>query len=190
MSLPGRIQRLYSTVVGAGTLQERDPRLNLALLSGTTAYFLIFSLIPALTAFVLFLSLTNDPASIRSSLASGMSGMPAAEINFVTSLADYVLKIEADRRTLGALAALILATWGMTGMASALVNSIELYTAREHRGGIWRSYWIEARVTLLLLFAIAATVAAIALFARGEALFSAGSQALSAVSANGTDLRL
>lgn len=102
-----RLRRLVETVIGLGNIRERDPRLNLALLSGTTAYFLIFSLIPTITAFVLLLSIVDDPASIKSTITAAISGLPSAEADFVASLVDYVLQIEIEKRTLGAVAALM-----------------------------------------------------------------------------------
>lgn len=172
MSVGARLRRLGETVIGSRTIRERDPRLNLALLSGTTAYFLIFSLIPTITAFVLFLSIVDDPASIKSTITAGISSLPSAKAEFIASLVDYVLQIETERRPLGAVVAMLLAIWGMTGMASALINSIELYTAARHDGSMWRSYWKEFRVAMLLLAAIAGSVAAVVLIDQAELLIA------------------
>jgi membrane protein len=153
------------------TSNVTDARPGLALLSGTIAYFLMFSLVPALTAFILLYSVAVSPAAIQSAMASFVGGLPPSAAQLLIGLVNNILQSSTGDRYLGGLVSLIFALWGVLGGAGALLQSIELYTAAVLPTGFIRQKWRAFLVAIHLFVAVTATSAAIILMARATSIF-------------------
>ncbi|MBR0551190.1 YihY/virulence factor BrkB family protein [Stakelama marina] len=154
---------------------RKDARAGLALLSGTIAYFLMFAIVPAMTAFVLLYSVALTPQALKALLTSFVSGLPLSEAQLLQGLLNNILASTGSQRYLGGLVALLLALWGVLGGAGALVQSIGLYTAAP-AVGLVRRYWRSFVVALHLFVAVSATAAAITLMAGVGSFFPALAQ--------------
>lgn len=153
---------------GAGPV---DPRAGLGLLSGTIAYFLMFALVPALTALVLLYSVALSPQTIQAIMASFVRGLPPSETQLITGLLNNILNSSPGQRYLGGLVSLLLALWGVLGGAGALVQSIGMYTSAAPAPEFLRQKWRAFLVALHLFVAVTATAAAVALMAGVKSFF-------------------
>lgn len=143
-------------------LQSPDPRAGIALLSGTIAYFLMFTIVPAATAFILLYSITLSPQTIQSYAQSLTASLPGTESQVLTGLIANISASSAGQRNLGGLVALVLALWGLLGGAGTLVQSVGMYSGLPATNFIrqkWRALVVAIHLFLAILVAVAAIVA-------------------------------
>lgn len=142
---------------------------NLSIVAAGVAFYGLFAIFPAITAFVTLYGLITDPAEVEQQLATLRGVMPEDAFGIVQQQMHSVVSQATGSLSLGLLLSLALAVWSATKGTNAIFTALNIaYGEHEERGFLSLNLWSLAFTVggivfvIVALFAIAAVPAALA----------------------------
>ncbi len=134
---------------------------NVGLIAAGTAFYAFASIVPVLAAVVLSYGLFADQQTVVRNIEGLFGSLPQDAARLITDQLLTVVRTEGDKKGFGLVIALVLALYGGTKAASAIVTALNIAYEEKETRGIVKLYLLYFAVVLgavLLIFgAIAAT---------------------------------
>jgi membrane protein len=145
---------------------DRD---NLSIVAVGVAFYALFAIFPAITAFVTLYGLITDPAEVERQLAPLRDLMPGDAFGIVEQQMRAVVSQATGSLSLGLLLSLAIAIWSSTKATKSIFTALNIaYEERESRGFFSLNLWSLAFtfggiafliVALLIIAAVPETLA-------------------------------
>src|SRR5512132_2668252 len=115
---------------------------NLSIVAAGVAFYGLFAIFPAITAFVTLYGLITDPAEVEQQLATLRGVMPEDAFGIVQQQMHSVVSQAAGSLSLGLLLSLALAVWSATKGTNAIFTALNIaYGEHEERGFLSLNLW-------------------------------------------------
>jgi membrane protein len=148
---------------------------NLSIVAAGVAFYALFAIFPAISAFVTLYGLITDPADVEQQLATLRDVMPEAAFGIVQQQLHSVVSQATGSLSLGLLLSLALAVWSATKGTNAIFTALNIaYGEREERGFLSLNLWSLAFTVggivfvIVALLVVAAVPAALAIVGSPE----------------------
>jgi membrane protein len=130
---------------------------NISIMAAGTAYYLLLSLVPAMTALVLTYGLVADPIAIEQHLGALAGVMPAEALKLLSDEIHTLVSAPRAGLGIGLVVSVVIALWSAMSSTVALMTALTVaYGGREDRG-VFHFYGLAAALTIgVLLFVLAA----------------------------------
>lgn len=154
-------------------LRVRDEigRDNLSIVAAGVAFYSLFAIFPAISAFVTVYGLVTDPAEIERQLAPLRDFVPGEAFGILEQQTHAVASKATGTLSLGLVFSLALAIWSATKGTNSLFTALNIaYEEREKRGFVSLTAWSLAFTiggilfVLISLLIVAAVPVALAIF--------------------------
>lgn len=122
---------------------------RLSLLSAAMAYFALFSLVPALSSFVLIYAWVSDPQDIANHISS-MSGLIPSELEQVlTTTLGSLASTASSSLGIGAIISLLISLWAASKISKSVIEAMNIIYDEEDNRGFFKSAFLALGLTLL-----------------------------------------
>ncbi len=130
---------------------------NISIMAAGAAYYLILSVVPAMSALVLSYGLVADPVAIERHVGALADVMPAEALKLLSDQLHTLVSAPRAGLGIGLVVSVVIALWSSLGSTVALMQALTVaYGGREDRG-IFRFYGLAIGLTIgLVLFGLAA----------------------------------
>jgi membrane protein len=147
-------RRLWPALVRAGRSLGQD---NISIMAAGTAYYLILSIVPAMTALVLTYGLVADPITIERHVSALADVMPAEALTLLSAQLHTLVSAPREGLGIGLVVSVVIALWSAMNSTVALMQALTVaYEGREDRG-IFHFYGLALGLTVgTVLFGLAA----------------------------------
>lgn len=158
---PWTILRLDGWAVVKATWSDSGAN-NLSLIAAGTAFWGFAAIAPLLAATVLTYGLVSTPATLSANIRDLFGVLPRDAAALIADQLAGVVKTSGEKKGWGLLLALLLAFYGGTQGASAVVTALNVAYAEKETRGFLRLYLLAFTITaaaVLLAIAVAASTA-------------------------------
>ncbi|HEY1795229.1 MAG TPA: YihY/virulence factor BrkB family protein [Stellaceae bacterium] len=132
---------------------------NISIMAAGTAYYLILSIVPAMTALVLSYGLVADPVAIEQHVGALAGVMPGEALRLLSDQLHTLVSVPRTGLGIGLVVSVVIALWSAMNSTVALMTALTVaYEGREDRG-VLRFYGLAVGLTVgTVLFGLAALV--------------------------------
>jgi membrane protein len=132
-------------------------RNNISIMAAGTAYYLILSIVPAMTALVLSYGLVADPITIERHIGALAGIMPAEALKLLSDQLHTLVSAPREGLGIGLVVSVVIALWSAMNSTVALMTALTVaYEGRERRGFL-HFYGLAIGLTVgTVLFGLAA----------------------------------
>lgn len=132
---------------------------NISIMAAGTAYYLILSIVPAMSALVLTYGLVADPVAIERHVGALAGVMPAEALKLISDQLHTLVSAPRAGLGIGLVVSVVIALWSAMSSTVALMQALTVaYEGREDRG-ILHFYGLALGLTVgTVLFGLAALV--------------------------------
>lgn len=130
---------------------------NISIMAAGTAYYLILSIVPAMTALVLSYGLVADPIAIEQHVGALAGVMPAEALKLLSDQLHTLVSAPRTGLGIGLVVSVVIALWSAMNSTAALMTALTVaYEGREDRS-LLHFYGLAAGLTIgVILFGLAA----------------------------------
>ena len=130
---------------------------NISIMAAGTAYYLILSIVPSMSALVLTYGLVADPITIEHHINALADVMPGEALKLLSDQLHTLVSAPRAGLGIGLVVSVVFALWSSLGSATVLMQALTVaYEGREHRG-LFHFYGMAIGLTIgTVLFGLAA----------------------------------
>jgi membrane protein len=134
-------------------------RNNISIMAAGTAYYLILSIVPAMSALVLTYGLVADPVTIERHVNALADVMPAEALTLLSDQLHTLVSAPREGLGIGLVVSVVIALWSAMNSTVALMQALTVaYEGREDRG-VFHFYGLAIGLTVgTVLFGLVALV--------------------------------
>jgi len=121
---------------------------NISIMAAGTAYYLILSVVPAMTALVLSYGLVADPIAIERHVGALAGVMPAEALKLLSDQLHTLVSAAPERLGIGLVISVVIALWSAMSSMAAMMQALTIaYEGREDRG-LFHFYGLAIGLTI------------------------------------------